>query len=449
MSNVNYNLSNPHGMKPLRIEGTIPEELRGTLYRTGPGLIERFGKKVHPFLADGAITSIKIRDDAQGACHMVETDKYLEEEACGHTLYDPNAPLLHRMKNGLTRTVKSTGNTHVLPWQGRLFALMEAGKPVEFDPQTLETIGETDLGMIQGAFSAHPHRVESLKTTFNFGIREKHIDLFALPDAGTARRITSFEAPWASLIHDFMMTDKHAIFFISPSKLVVWRALLGLQDFSKYFSWDAKESTVIIIIPLNDLDKTYQFEVDPFHVWHFANAYEEGENIVVDACRHDDIGTLGNPVETTSDDTEPTFWRFKINPKKKQFSGDPIWNVACEFPMVNPSFLGNKHRYAWVQTYKNSMTNGGFSRIDTKTQQIEQWHAPDQHQLSEPMFVAKGYSEEDGWVLQLTQDTINKQSYLAIIDTQKMDEPAVAKLWFDQPLPMTFHGVFIKESHFT
>jgi len=88
--------------------------------------------------------------------------------------------------------------------------------------------------------------------------------------------------------------------------------------------------------------------------------------------------------------------------------------------------------------------NGGFARIDTETQETQRWYAPDQHQLSEPLFVAKGHNEEEGWILQLTQDTVNKQSYLAIIDSQKMDEPAIAKLWFDQAIPMTFHGVFVK-----
>ncbi|MBL1351895.1 MAG: carotenoid oxygenase family protein [Zetaproteobacteria bacterium] len=446
MSVANYNLKYPHAMKPLRVEGTIPSQLRGTLYRAGPGLIERFGKSVHPFLADGAITSVEISSQAKGACRMVETDKYLQEEACGRTLYDTNAPLLNRVKNALVRNIKSTGNTHILSWQNRFFALMEAGKPVEFDPQTLETIGTTDLDMIQGAFSAHPHRVERLKTTFNFGIRGQYIDLFSLPDIGHAKRITTFKAPWASLIHDFMMTDKHAIFFISPSKLVVWRAVLGLKDFSKYFSWDAQESTFIIVVPLNSLDKLCQFEVDAFHVWHFANAYEDGEDIIVDACRHDDIGTLGNPIETTANDTEPAFWRFRINPKNKQLLGEEVWSVPCEFPMVNLQLLGSKHRYAWVQTYKDKTGNGGFARIDTETQKIQRWYAPDHHQISEPLFVSKGQKEEEGWVLQLTQDLTHEKSYLAIIDSQKMDELPVAKLWFDQAIPMTFHGAFIKDS---
>ena len=39
--------------------GTIPAELRGTLYRNGPGRLERGGQWVHhPFDGDGMITAL-------------------------------------------------------------------------------------------------------------------------------------------------------------------------------------------------------------------------------------------------------------------------------------------------------------------------------------------------------------------------------------------------------
>ena len=40
-------------------------------------------------------------------------------------------------------------NTSVMIMGGKLYALCEAGKPVEIDPLTLETLQENDLGGIQ------------------------------------------------------------------------------------------------------------------------------------------------------------------------------------------------------------------------------------------------------------------------------------------------------------
>src|SRR5690606_19037376 len=99
-------------------------------------------------------------------------------------------------------------------------ALMEGGLPLEMDPETLDTLEETDLGVIPAAFSAHPHRVASLETTFNFGLRygrKMEIDLFALPDEGAARKLGTVEAPWQSMVHDFIATDRHLLFLLGPA----------------------------------------------------------------------------------------------------------------------------------------------------------------------------------------------------------------------------------------
>ena len=295
MKTLDHNLEHLHSFKTLRVEGQIPDQLRGTLYRTGPGLVERFGKKNHPFLTDGAITAVQLEEQPKGACNLIKTNKFMEEEKAQQSLYDMNASFHRRLYNGLTHTVKNTGNTNILAWNDKLFALMEQGKPVEFNTANLETIGTTNLGIIQGSFSAHPHRVDSLSTTFNFGVNGRDIEVFALHDKGEINIISRFKAPWAGIIHDFMVTEKHIIFFIDPAKLVIWRAMLGLKDFTKYFHWDEKESTQVVVIPLNDPEKHTILEIDPFRVWHFSNAYEEGNTIVVDAFKHKNIDVLTIP----------------------------------------------------------------------------------------------------------------------------------------------------------
>ncbi|MCP9808385.1 carotenoid oxygenase family protein, partial [Cyanobium sp. HWJ4-Hawea] len=49
------------GLQPVR--GTIPPELNGTLYRNGPGRLERAGLSVHhPFDGDGMITAFRFAE---------------------------------------------------------------------------------------------------------------------------------------------------------------------------------------------------------------------------------------------------------------------------------------------------------------------------------------------------------------------------------------------------
>ena len=55
--NVEQELTNVP-LTPVR--GTIPPELVGTLYRNGPGRLERNGQRVHhPFDGDGMITALR------------------------------------------------------------------------------------------------------------------------------------------------------------------------------------------------------------------------------------------------------------------------------------------------------------------------------------------------------------------------------------------------------
>ena len=77
------NLQREHSFESLRVEGKIPDELLGTLYRAGPGLFERFGKRViHPFEADGAISAVRFNSGkAEGAAKIVRGAGFHEEEA--------------------------------------------------------------------------------------------------------------------------------------------------------------------------------------------------------------------------------------------------------------------------------------------------------------------------------------------------------------------------------
>ena len=147
-------LPREHGFEPLRVEGVLPADLAGTLYRNGPGQFGQFGGRyAHPFEADGAGTAIRIAGGkAQGASRVHASAGLLEERAAGRLLHGTTASWPRRVSDALRGRVKNTANTSVMVWQGRVLALMEAAKPTEIDPGDLTTIGETDLGVIRSAF---------------------------------------------------------------------------------------------------------------------------------------------------------------------------------------------------------------------------------------------------------------------------------------------------------
>jgi all-trans-8'-apo-beta-carotenal 15,15'-oxygenase len=72
------------------VEGEIPKQLQGTLFRNGPGLFEIAGIPIrHPFDGDGLVTAFTFPGD--GRVHFrdrfVRTEGYLKEQAANKMIY--------------------------------------------------------------------------------------------------------------------------------------------------------------------------------------------------------------------------------------------------------------------------------------------------------------------------------------------------------------------------
>lgn len=434
------NIARPHGFEPLEVQGEVPPQLRGTLFRAGPGVFERFGTRVHhPFEADGVITAVRFgADGISGAARIVKSEGYLEEKRKGRFLYNSSVSFWDHLRNLVRDDIKTTGNTAAFYWRDRLFALMEAGKPQEMDPDTLQTLRAVDFdGVIRGGFSAHPNYVSSLNTHFNFGLRygrTTEIDLYALPDGGSIRRLGCIEAPWATMIHDFAATEKHLIFVIAPAKLVTWRAITGIGGLSELFRWDPDGGCQVLRVPLEDPSDVDRFEMDSFWLWHTVNAFETATETIVDLCSYPSMDL--DFLDDISNADRAHLERLVLSDDGAK--RERIWGVPCEFPSVADVHAGCEYRRAFFHARNNGVEGIASYRPSEKTQRF--WPCPDGHIPGEPVFVEGGGSPEEGWILSLMADEADGRSYLAVLDTERIEDGPVARIWFDQQLPMSFHG---------
>ncbi|MEY2936184.1 MAG: hypothetical protein RL033_6933, partial [Pseudomonadota bacterium] len=269
-------LPRQHDFELLQVEGRLPVELRGTLFRNGPGQFGQFGRRyTHPFEGDGAVSAIRFGGGlAEGACRLTASAGLEQEQRAGKLLYGLSAPWPRRVANVLRGRQKNTANTSVVSWQGRLFALMEGGLPTELDPRSLRTLGETTLdGTVVSAFSAHPHRVAARQALYNFGIeygRQTRLHLYELPDLGSPRHLGALELDGPPMLHDFIATDSHLIFFLSPVRIDLTRMLLQWGGFAEMFRWQPELGTEVICVPIDRPGEVVRFRAEPFYQWHFA-----------------------------------------------------------------------------------------------------------------------------------------------------------------------------------
>ncbi len=105
------------------IEGEIPPELNGTLFRNGPGLLDIHGTPIrHSFDGDGLVCAISFRS---GRVHFrnrfVRTEAFVKEQEAGKILYrgvfgtqKPGGWL----NNAFDFRLKNIANTNIIYWGG-------------------------------------------------------------------------------------------------------------------------------------------------------------------------------------------------------------------------------------------------------------------------------------------------------------------------------------------
>lgn len=409
----------------------MPADLVGTLYRNGPGVFAQAPQSAgHPLTAPGAVSAVRLgRSGALGACRVLPA----MPTCVGDALHPPN--------------------TNVLELSGRLLALNEGRTPVELCSESLRVKGEfTFDDTLQTAFCAHPHDVVALETTFNVGVeygQVPRLHIYALGRDATCRHLGAIDLPWAPMVHDFAVTERHLVAFVSPLCFRPMYRQLELGGISEWYRWQAERGTEVIVVPLADPARVVRWEVGPFFQWHFVNAFEagaSGSTVVVDYIRLPDAASFES---FPSDAPWAPFeharcHRARLDLASRTFDSTELAPVACDFPRIDPRRGGLPHRYVWAL----AADLRSLVCLDVQSGAVARWRLPDGQWASEPVFVpARGSLRETaGYVLSLCFDRASDRSHLAILDAERFEEGPVARVWFEHYLPPTFHGSWVGPS---
>lgn len=446
-------LRREHGFEPLAVEGTLPAELSGTLFRNGPGNFTAGTTRYdHLFDGDGAISAVRLDGgQARGAVRFVDTEGRRAEQALGRPRYAGFGTVSRRpVFDFFFGEPRNAANTSVLPWQGKLLALWEGGHPTELDPTTLSTVGLTDLGgVIGGGFSAHPHRVPSRQSWFNFGIRVGRVtdlDLFQLPDVGAAKKLTTVRIG-ASMLHDFAVTERWAVFLISPLRMRPLDFLLGRASYVDALDWRPERGTEVVLVALDSPHTVQRFTVDAFYQWHFANAFDDGGRVVLDFVRYPDFDSerwlrsiYAGQVDRQANGVPV---RATLDPARRSLEVQTLWDRPAEFPVCDGRFEASRTHVLWTGAHSSTDAAAStpidrLARIDLDSGAVTETDLGPGTFPSEPVFVPRGPAEGDGWLLTVAYDAVSERSFFAVLDAETLIESGRA--WFDQPLPQTFHG---------
>ncbi len=465
------------------IEGEIPAELTGTLFRNGPGLLDVNGQRLqHPFDGDGMICAIAIQN---GRAHFqnrfVKTEGYLAEQKAGRILYrgvfgtqKPGGWLA----NAFDVRIKNIANTQVLYWGGKLLALWEAAEPYRLDPKTLDTIGtESFDGVLsKGApFAAHPWIDPSSKfdngepCLVNFAIKAGlsfTIAIYELDVSGKIVRQHDYPVPGFCFVHDFAITPNYCIFFQNPVSFNPIPFFTGSRSAGECIKFRPDQPTRVIIIARDaatQRSKPQILETPSGFVFHHANAFEQNGEIVIDSICYEQLPSVESGAdyrETDFDALMPgQLWRFRMNLETRAVERELIEPRCCEFPFIHPAKAGRQHRFIYLGAAHAPSGNAPLQailKVDVETgERYLHSFAPDGF-VSEPVFVPRGAAseaglytdlhgdEDDGWLLTMVYDSKHDRSDVVILDAKTLDQ--VARLHLKHHVPYGLHGSFTPQT---
>jgi all-trans-8'-apo-beta-carotenal 15,15'-oxygenase len=451
-----HSLGREHGFTPLAIEGTLPQELRGTLYRNGPALFEAQGTPYKHWLdGDGAISAVHFADGrAEGGVRVTVTKELNEERAKGRMIYSSGFTTGPVWRKRLMGGGKNGINVHVLSWQGRVFAMPENGLPHEIDPKTLETKGAWGLdGALRQLINAHARIHPKTGDIYAFGPTigiKNTLDVYVLPREGKPRLLTSIpmQRP-VMVIHDLAMSDQHLIFMQHPVKLAsMIPMLMGIGSPMDAIEWDEALGTEIIIVPIARPNDVMRFQVPAFFHFHYGNAFDDGGSIAIDLCRYAGF-SLGDAFMLDglrSGDAWPnapiaTYERVFLDVANESARFEKLWDANADFPITHPDKQGVRARYVWALVCRDHVDR--IEKIDLETGDVKQSTFAWDQCPGEPTFVPRpgATDEDDGWILTMVYDAASDTSYVAVLDAR---DPAhtIAKARFDHHVPFPIHGAW-------
>lgn len=437
----------------LIVEGEVPADLNGTFYRNGPNPQYAPRGNYHWFGGDGMVHAFNVENGRVSYRNRwVRSVKWNTEHDAGEALFAAFNPM---DSDERVQGMETDGlaNTNVVWHGGKLLALEEAHAPFELDPVTLESVGPwTFGGKLEGPMTAHPkmdpETGEMLFFGYNAdGLISEHMSYHVVDKDGNLTRSEKFVAPYASMVHDFLVTREHVIFPIMPLTGSMERAMTG----KPVYAWEPEKGVHIGIMPRNgSVNDMRWFKGDPSFVFHPMNAHTDGDTITCDVCEFEEAPLFPKPDGTPGDPDKAiprlTRWTFDLGKNSDDYKVERLDDLPCEFPRLDERFAGLNYRHGYFacDTFPKVKVGGfsGIGHVDHKTRKTEIYDVGPGRATNEPVFVPRSDSaaEGEGYLLANVFNAERKAGELVILDAQNVADGPLATAYLDHRVPYGFHG---------
>jgi len=445
----------------LKVIGEIPKDINGVYVRNGPN--PKFEPKghYHWFDGDGMLHAVHIENGkATYRNRWVRTKNLGREEAAGESLWQGlMGKLAANMHLPFNRGVplKDTANTAVAFHDGKLLAgWYMCGDLYEIDPITLETKGVQDYnGTLTSKAMAHVKVDEHANEMmfFDYELTQPYLAYGVINGNGNVKHFTKIPTPGPRIPHDLGITENYSILMDLPL-IYDLQLMMKIGRAIPVFKKDMP-SRFGVIPRFGGPEDVKWFEANPCYIYHTINAWEEGDEIVMDCCVNDDptpqkeLPKGASAVEKLNEylRLKAYMHRYRFNLKTGETKEYRLDDLVTEFPLMNSQYLGRQSRYAYNQRFDLSQTLrfDAIVKYDTEADTTQTYAYGKNKFGSESPFIPRenAQSEDDGYVISFVTDAVEGTSEVVILDAQNMNQEPLARIELPQRVPLGFHGCWV------
>jgi carotenoid cleavage dioxygenase-like enzyme len=219
---------------------------------------------------------------------------------------------------------------------------------------------------------------------------------------GSLKRRQEFQAPYTSMVHDFMVTENHVLLPILPLSMSLERAMSGRPP----VAWEPEKGAYVGVMRRDgEVSSIRWFNTEACYVFHPLNAWEEGDKLFADVMRYDVAPLFPNADGSPGQQTAARLvrWTFDLAADSDAIREEAIDDLDGEFPRVDPRFETRKHRHGWYAAdpaSEKTVRQSAIAHLDLQTGKRQVYALNGGDLTSEPVFVprrcARGRRLADG-----------------------------------------------------
>lgn len=443
----------------MEVIGTIPDDIDGVYLRNTENPVHDAIGRYHPFDGDGMLHMMRISGGrAEYKNRFVRTRGFEAEQEANRSLWigcmgRPDKS--ERPGRCAHPYIKDSSSTDVIVHAGQILSTFwQCGEGYRLDPETLETLGIEGWAPIDG-ISAHPKLDPSSGELlfFNYSTHAPFMHYGVVGADNKLKHYIPVELPGPRLPHDMAFSKNFSILNDFPQ---FWPEAMIEQNF--YIPvYDGTMKSRFAVIPRYGAPEDIQwFEADATYVLHFMNAYEEGDEVIMDGYFQDNprpealehmpekYKVMGSNVDINSLQTYLHRWRFNLKTgetiEERLFDDEVV-----EFGTINPNVAGEKHRYIYSVLGKEGwFLFTGLLKHDLETGGTERYDFGENRFGSEAPFIPRinATSEDDGYIISFITDMNLDRSECVILDAKDIAAGPICQIILPHRICSGTHAVW-------